>query len=372
MFNLLNNKTSPIGLDIGYSSIKMIQLARRNDDIRVVAAERTCFDPAVGTDKQLRGEFAVTAIKEMLSRGNFHGSNVVSCLGNDSLKIKSLRLDSGDTDQNQIEQLLRKEVAQQFGLDVDTDEIRYMIAGKVHQGDEIKNEVLFFGTSRENIEQHISLLEETNLTPVAIDVVPCALFRSFQRSMRRHEDKHQASVCVNLGSLVTTVIIGRGRQITFVKQIPIAGRNLTMDVASRLGISLNEAMILRSKLHNAPETIDTSTRQTLIDAMSEVIDQLAKEISLCFKYYAVTFRGKHPQEAVFAGDEAYETVLLDALKKHLAVKIKLAEPLRGFDLSGAKFVCDKRSTLCEWAVAVGLSIKRWNLDTYGSQIHERN
>jgi len=348
MFNFTHNKVRPIGLE-------------------------TRISTDAGAAGKISSEFAVSAIKEMLARGNFRGKNVVSSLSNDIIKIKSMRLDT--TDAEQIEELMRDEIAAQFGLSADTDEIRYMIAGSVYQGDDIKNEVIFFGADKESVSQHISLLEESGLSPVAIDTAPCALFRCFRGSLRRQEDRQLVSVFIEVGSLFTTVIISRGQEIAFVKQIPIAGRHLNEQVASKLGVGYDEASVLRSKLRNAEaDSIDLPTRQAVVDAMSGVIGELAAEISLCFKYYAVTFRGNHPTEAVFAGNEAYELVLLDALKKQLDIEVKIAQPFRGFDLTGTNFAADQQSSFCEWAVAVGLGVRGWDLHDYdyGSKKHERN
>jgi type IV pilus assembly protein PilM len=362
MFNLRNKNIGPIGLDLGHNSIKMIQLAWSDDKICVVAAEEADYVSDMNAADETGCESVVLALKGMLAKGTFSGREVVSCLSNDSLKIKSLRLDT--TDPQQIEQQFKTEVAPRFGLDTDTDEIRYMIAGNVYQGDEMKNEVIFFGMDKAGIAQHLGLLEDAGLTPVGIDAVPCALFRSFQVSQRRHEDQQLVSVLVDVGSLFTTVIIGRGQEIIFVKQIPIAGERLNADVASKLEVTVAEAGLLRAKLKNDTDgSMEAATRQAVIDAMSRTIEELAKEISLCFRYYAVTFRGQRPTEVVFAGGEADETTLLKALKRHLGVSITIAGPLRGFDLSHADFKDRHDAEMSKWAVAVGLGMKGMDLST---------
>ena len=70
------------------------------------------------------------------------------------------------------------------------------------------------------------------------------------------------------------------------------------------------------------------------------------------------------QQASFAGGGAYEDILLNVLRRQLTVEIEMAQPLRGFDLSSdsgsINFDGDRRGLLCEWAVAVGLSLKGWN------------
>jgi type IV pilus assembly protein PilM len=377
----------PIGLDIGHNSIKMIQLAINGGHISVLAADKSRIDPRINGDAQERKSFVVSKIKQMLTEGNFRGKKVISCLPNDALKITSLRL--SETESEDIEQALRKEVTQRFGLDPDEDEINYILVGDVHQGDEIKSELILFAADNESIKSHIELLEEAGLRPVGIDMVPCALLRSFGRSLQRQEDRERTTVFVDVGSLFTTVVFGHGREISFVKQISIGGENFNQEIAAKLGVGINEAEMLQGKLRmertaNAERSfgasgqnsagrenladnttlgdLDASTRQVMFDAISAVAEQLAREISLCFRYYTVTFRGKRVERAIFSGGAAYEKILLNVLRRQLAVEIEMAQPLKGFDMMNLSFGSDRRGLLCEWSVAVGLGLKGWNGD----------
>lgn len=401
----------PIGLDIGHNSIKMIQLAMSGGHMSILAADKVRIK-GMNSDEKARRSFVVSAIKQMLESGKFRGHNVVSCLPSEKIKITSLRL--AETDADGIEQALKKEANQRFGLDPEKDIINYLVAGSVQSGDEVKNELILFAASDETIRSHIAMLEELQLRPVAIDAVPCALFRSFERSRRREEDKDETGVFVDIGSRFTTVVFGRGGEISFTKQIPIGGEKFNKEIASKLGIRIDEAEILRGKLQmesmlkadaglgvsqlrtsvpdnfvsvpqaeqgveeqtaeqlEYPEqpavavlsrsSIDTSTQQVMADVIGAAAEELAKEISLCLRYYTVTFRGKHVERAVFSGGEAYERILLNVLRRHLTAKIEIAQPLKGLDIlddANVNFDSNRRNLLCEWAVAVGLSLKGW-------------
>ena len=383
----------PIGLDIGHNSIKMIQLVTNGGQIGVLTADRARIDADINGDEQERRSFVISAIKQMLAKGNFRGRNVVSCLPNDRLKITSLRLAQIQSDG--IEHALRREVAQRFGLDPDRDAMNYLVAGDVRVGDEIKNELILFAVDNETIRSHIEMLEEAGLRPVAIDTIPCALFRSFGRSLRRREDRERTVVFVDVGSRFTTVVFDRGGKISFVKQIPIGGEKFNQEIAAKLGINVSEAQMLRETLRaekgpsrlksdsveqspagdgeprmqcgafeDVKGKLDVSTRQLMVDVVSAVAGELGKAISLCLRYYTVTFRGKRVERAVFTGGGAYENILLDVLRRQLTVEIEVAQPLRGFNLSSKRtnlnFGGDRRDLLCEWAVAVGLSLKGWN------------
>jgi type IV pilus assembly protein PilM len=376
-WNLKSRNPCPIGLDIGLHSIKMIQLAVSEGRIAVVAADETRLDADVDEDREERRRFIISAIKRMLAENKFHGRNVVSCLPNERVKITSLRL--AEMQPPQMEQALRREAARRFGLDPDKDAINYILAGSVLHGDEVKNELILFAADNETIKNHIAMLEEAQLRPVAIDVIPCALFRGFERSFRRQEDRDRTTIFLDIGSCFTTVVFGRGGEICFVKQIAVGGSRFNHEIGARLGIDIHEVRMLRGRLRmeqNPPgllpssggqipaedkERLDASTRQVILDAITTVAEEIVEEISLCLRYYTVTFRGKRVERVVFSGGEAYERILLDVLRQQLRIEVDVAQPLKGFDLPDGKVSTnlgsDKRGLFCEWAVAIGLSLK---------------
>ncbi len=381
-WGLKTRNMRPIGLDIGHSYIRMMQLVIENERISVFAADKVHVDPYVNDDAVEKRRFIVSAIKEMLAKGKFCGRDVVSCLQNDKLKITSFRI--SETKNGEIEEVLRKEATQRFGLDPDKDTVEYMVAGSVQQADEVKDEIIMFAAEQQAINSHIEILEEAGLTPVGIDMVPYALFRSSMRLLRRQEDKEEAIVFVDVGSRFTTVVFGCGGGISFIKQIPIGGEMFNREIAEKLGIEIEEAKTLRHKLqmeraakeksdvstNPAPalqDNLDVSTRQIIIDAISSVAEEIAREISMCFIYYSVTFRGKRVGRAVFTGGEAYESVLLNILRRQLTVEIEVAQPLRGFDMTNIEFANDKRGLFCEWAVVAGLGLKGVSVELAGNR-----
>lgn len=370
MLDFLKRKVSPIGLDIGHNSIRMIQLEADRNRINVIAAVEMFFTPEANSNDYNRKEYTITAVQQMLTQGSFVGKEVVSCLPDAQVRIRSLRLDAAQLDD--VESVLHTEVGSRFGLDPDNDEIRYLVAGDIWQGEEIKNELILFAIENKLLKDHLTMIEATGLIPVAVDSTAFALFRSSLRTLRRSEDEDKVIVLVEIGSEHTTVIMGKSGEIIFAKQISTGGEKINNEIASKLGISRDEAALLRNKLrHNDADSLDISVKQTIVDAIGSTIDELAREISLCFRYYVVAFRGERPGNIVFAGGEAYEEILIKALKKHLAVEVELIQPLKDFDITGIDFPGDKRGFLSEWAVAVGLSMKGFDHVVDRSRFYER-
>ncbi|MHC4221199.1 MAG: pilus assembly protein PilM [Planctomycetota bacterium] len=352
-----NQQVLPIGLDIGSEYIKMIQLAVKDEQLRVVAAESVQVDPKVDS-KTERKQFVISAIEQMLSAGGFYKRDVISFLPNDKLRITSLR--SAETDNEQIERLLEKEVSTRFELESSRSCVNYLLAGEVHQGGETKNELIMFAADNESIKNHIDMLEKATLRPVAIDTVPCAMFRCFEKSIRGQADMGRTTVFVDVGSRFTTVVFGRGRDITFVKQMKVGSSDFNKAIAAKLDIDVSQAKALRAKLqleNSSQAGLDKLTRQAVVDAVGTIAIDLAREISLCFRYYTVTFRGKRIEQAILSGGQACEKILLDVLQRQLVVDIEIGEPLRDIDISGTSLEDSDDKKFCQWAVAVGLGLK---------------
>lgn len=355
MVSLFNNSIRPIGIDIGHKSVKMIQLVCGKDKVKIAAAEEITLDYS-GSSSTDYYNAVVDAVKKTISKGKFKGRNVISCLSNDQMKIKSLRLDMKDS--KDIDNILENEIKNKFGIDRNCHHIDYLSAGSIRQGDDVKNELILFTAHNDAIKEHINILERCGLNPVGIDSVPCALFRCFTRIFRRQEDGDTINVFVDLGSCYTTLVITKGWEIAFIKQIPIGGRDLNKAVADKLDISIDEALLMRAKLQNQDDQMmEPATKQGILDAMTDMVETLTREIMLCFKYFTVTFRGKKPQHAIFAGGEACEQMLIDSLNKNLAVNIEIGRPLRGIEVNGTMFSEERRKTNCQWAVAIGLGLK---------------
>lgn len=382
---LKNCSHQPIGLDIGNHSIKMLQLAAAGDDISVIAADKVRIACDNGDDDaDARKTRIISALTKMVEDGNFIGREVVSSLPSEDVIITGFRLPEMETET--MEDVLNKEISQRFGLDLKEDAVNYILAGTVRNGDEVKNELIAFAVKGAAIRNHIDILEQAQLKPVAIEAVPCALFRCFERFHRRQEDNEIAGVFIDIGYHYTTVIFGRENEICFIKQIAIGGKKFNHQIAAKLGISLNEVEMLRATLRTEkqPQTfpaaatddkvawdcpdviasnkqgLDAATQQVIVDSIVGTAEELAREISLCLRYYTVTFRGKRVERATLSGGEAYDNILTDVLKRQLTVGIEAGQPLRGCNIANVTLNSNRRSLLCEWSLATGLALKGVN------------
>ena len=375
MFKLLSkSEWGPIGLDVGADGVKMLQLSRDGGKLAVLAGARKRLPEAAAqtaTDAQARRGFAVQAVREMLSSGDFRGRDVVSCLRADELVIKNVRLPH--MPEHELASAVQWECQERFGFEVVPDRVHFINAGEIRQGNEVQDEVILMAVPEEEIRAHLEMLNQMGLSPLHIDAEPLALFRTYQRFLRRSADESAVSVIVDMGLASTRVVVARGSTTIFIKSINVNGRQLNESVAKELSLSYADACHFRRRLAerrpeesfepeaegtpgNAPEPRD-QVEWSVLDAIRVQVEALAREISLCLRYCSVTFRGLRPARVTLTGGEAYGAALVKLLRECLDFECVVGEPLQRIDLGSVSLGSDRRNVLTEWSVATGLALR---------------
>ncbi len=365
MFNVLNmRKCGPIGLDIGSEGIRMLQLSGSGKRMRVSGAARWHFPPGAAgpdADPRDRRQAAVSAVRDLLKDGAFIGRQVVGCLRADEVQIKNVRLPH--MSQTELTSAAVWECQERFGFKVAPDRLHFINAGEVRQGTEVRDEVVLMAVPEEVIQDYLEMLAEMRLTPVHIDTEPTALFRTYQRFLRRAEDESMVSVVVDIGLRTTKVIVARGATPVLIKCIDIGGHKLNEGVSRELNLSHAEAMQVRRTALGTDGTANGKSpnaqdvRWSVLDAIRGPLEALAGEIAMCLRYCSVTFRGLRPDRVTVCGGETYDPALMKLLAENLDCQCAIGEPLRGIDLGEADMGSDRRSLLSEWSVATGLALR---------------
>lgn len=364
-----NSNACSIGLDIGAEGIKMLQLCPSGGQLAVRAAGRWSYPSSV-TDPAARRGMAIAAVRDMWRKGGFRGRRVNSVLAcGQQVFVKNIRVQRMAPEE--LVEAVRWEAEERFPFPVHPERLRFFLAGEVRVGTETKDEIIVLAAPQEVVDEHMSLLDAMGLTPDHIEITPTALFRVYERFLRRQADEEIVSVVVDIGYGGTRVVVARGRQVVFIKDTDIGGRTLNQAVAKELNIGDEEARDLRlrtmrqahpsARQDDAPEQGRDGMSWTVRDAVRKEVEAMAKEISLCLRYCSVSFRGLHPDKAILTGGEAHDPAVQEILGEHLNVACQVGFPLRGIDTSAMATAGDRRESLTEWSVCTGLALRDVNL-----------
>ena len=346
--------------------MRLLQLAGAERDLRVVDAAKFIIPQEVKGDPKRRRELVVEGIRRMLREHRFRSREAIMALSAGELAVRNVRLPK--MPEEELATAVNWEAQNKFPFDTATAVIQYLRAGEIRQGDQLLDEIILFASPRAEVDAQIQLACEAGLDLVSLDAEPCAVFRGFERFLRRREDETAVSVFVDIGA-DTAVVISRGRDVVFVKTIPLGGAVFNRGVAECLELSLTEAEALRRRLDHCArkeqeqaegEDADRVSR-AVEDAIRPHLEDLANEIALCLRYYAVTFRGARPEKITFTGGESQNAAIPATLGERLGVEAVAGDPLRGVKIDHLGPVLDRRGRLSEWTTAFGLSMKGLHL-----------
>jgi len=344
---IANNRLGPIGVDIGSRSVKLLQFTR--DHERVVDASRWDLPYDNSETLSTPPDELSAAIRKARSGRRFRGKNAVLCLSEDQLFLQNIRVPKVDAPE--MDRHIRQEIAGRLSFSIAEAEIRYVEAADIRHGDAVMREVIVMACHRPVLDNYLGVIEAAGLRPIAVDVEPLALHRSYWKQCRRDADRNERVMLVNLGFARTSVVISQGNDVLFVKYIDVAGRNMDQAVAKHLDMKLTAATALRR--HNGDRRTDQQDpdiARGVAEATRPIVEKLLSELSMCFRYHSVTFRGQSLARMVLSGGEA-NTQLLELLSTRLNLKAEISDPLRAYPLGGDV----GRSS--QWDVAAGLALK---------------
>ncbi len=339
---------SPIGVDVGSRCVKLLQFSGDFSSVRDVV--RWDFSLPRDADQAARHSQIVQALRHAREGRNFRGRDAVFCIHSNDLFVQNVRVPKAPG--AEFERLVCAEAAGRLPFPSDEAELRYVEAGDVRHGDATRREVILLASHRPCIQRIVGTAEAAGLRPLVIDVEPEAILRCYWRQFRREEDRNRSLMLVNVGTASSKVVIARNAVPMFVKYIDVAGDQMDAAVARHLEIGLPEATALRR--HNGDRRADQRDAEVtrgIDESLRPILDRLANEISMCARYYSVTFRGQPIDRMILSGGEASEA-LLQWIGRRLDIECELGDPLRAFETPAVS------GRPGQWDVAAGLALRQ--------------
>jgi len=346
------NRFGPIGIDIGSRSVKLAQFSA--DGSRLIEASRWDL-PVPGTEKVSEAELddrIVESLGQAREGRAFRGSEAVLCLNHRQLFLQNIRVSKAAS--ASMDRTVQQEAAGRVPFPVAEAEIRYLEAADIRQGDAVMREVILMACHRPVLERLLRVVERAGYLPVAVDVEPTSLVRTYASQFRRDEDREVRTMYLHVGYASTLVVIAQGDELLFVKYLELGGKQFDEAVSRRLKMNLTDsASLRRNNGDRRNDRQDSEITRSVADATRPAVERLASELSMCIRYHSVTFRGRPLERFVLGGGEASEA-LLESLTKRVGLAGELSDPFRMYPRSG------KTERTCHWDIAAGLALRESN------------
>lgn len=309
-------------------------------------------------DEGARIDTLVRTIARRVATGGFRGRECVVSVDDSLLRTRSIRQPRmPDAD---VDAAVALDGASRLGFGDEASEVGWVRAGDVHQGEDVREEIIYVGAPRAPLEHVAMGLAAGGLRTIAIEPGFVALTRCHGRTLRRSTDMSVVRVLVDVGHRTTGVVLTRGCRVAFYKTLEFGGAEMTRVAAERLGLEPQAVVDLRRRRMSHPESsehgVDPRVDRALYDAIRPLLGDLANEINLCVRHYCVTFRGSRPSACLVVGGEALEPHLTESVQDALQIETSVGQPLAGVrDVPAGVGIRD--GVQAEWSVAAGLSLQ---------------
>jgi len=214
---------------------------------------------------------------------------------------------------------------------------------------------MLVAAKKDLIQEHVSLIQDLGLIPVAIDVDAFALGNAFElRNLHspRLEDDTKITALVDLGASKTNINILKGTISCFSREVYMAGNSLTEAIACEIHMDETEA----EELKRNPQ----GREGEVAGAITPILDDLANEIHLSFDYFENQF-DQQVGDIYVSGGSAQAQGLTEAFERIFEREIHFWDPLENIEVLADRVDVEAlRMHASQLPIAVGL----------GSRIHD--
>ncbi|MDI6732395.1 MAG: pilus assembly protein PilM, partial [Planctomycetota bacterium] len=212
--------------------------------------------------------------------------------------------------------------------------------------------VLLVAAKRDNIDNHIDIVERSGLLPMAIDVDCFALGNSFELKQMVNPStdiNNKVTALIDIGALKTNVSIMMGLQVYFTREIYVGGNDFTEIISKKMGAPQNEA----EKVKCNPELKSDEIK----DYVSSLVDDLTHEIRLSFDYFEHQL-DKPIDNIYLSGGTSLLQGLEDTFASTFNRQILRWDPCESLEIVSDKIdAVELKKRASQLAIATGLAVR---------------
>jgi len=279
-----HNSTYPIGLDISDLSLKLVQLNKIGNKIKIQAIGKINLPEGAVENGEIKNkEQVVKAIKQLIANpklGKVSSEEVIASLPETKTFIKLIEVSKTP---NPLSEIIGNEIEKHVPMKI--SEIYYDCQIIEDQGDK---QLVLIGAAPQNIvNQYTELLDEAKLSPVALEIEPISICRSLLTEEAPKSSKQSPGGeaknygIIDIGAKRTSMTIYSKNTILFTVSMPISGKQITENIAQTLNLDTNQAE--KAKIICG---LDEGKAQGIIkNILSDMIKELIKKINEAIEFY---------------------------------------------------------------------------------------
>ncbi len=353
--DIFKPKTPPLfGLDISSSSVKMLEIVEAGKGAYRV--ERYAIEPlpreAVVDGNINNLEAVAEAVKRAHKRLATRTKHVAMAVPSGAVITKKIIVQAG-LREDELEVQVETEANQYIPFALDEVNLDFQPIGAAPSSPE-EEEVLIAATRKEKVEDRVAVAESAGLKALVMDVESYAQQSALSLVVQQLPGggKDQNIAVVDIGANVMNVTVLRNEQSVYTREQAFGGNQLTQDIVSRYGMSVDEAENAK-RSGGLPDDFEA-------EVLRPFMENLSVEVQRALQFFFTSTQYNSVDQILLAGGSAVIAGLDEAVHTRTQVPCMVANPFAAMQTSSRiqlkRLIVDAPSLI----IACGLAMRRFD------------
>jgi type IV pilus assembly protein PilM len=320
---MLFGKKDIVGIDIGSKHIKAIHLKDNKDSYRLERLGIISLQPELIVDGSiLDSSRVVEAIKELISSSDIKTKDItLSVSGHSSVIIK--RVSMPQMSEDELDDSIRFEAEQYIPFDIEDVNLDFQILGPAEEDNMM--DVIIVAVKKDKINEYVSVVKESGLNPVIVDVDAFALENMYELNYEIREGENIA--LVNIGASMININILKGGLSVFTRDSSVGGNILTEALQKEFTISYANAEKLKEG-----EAVEGISPDDVASVISSASEDIITEISRSFDYFRDTTNYENIDEIILSGGVALTSGFVKLLSERTGITVDVVKSFKNIEV----------------------------------------
>lgn len=341
-------KKEVIGIDIGSSSVKLVQVKEHKGSYQLLNAGIIPLPSEAIVDNTLMDSASiVSAIRNLVASLGIKIKDVACSISGNSVIIRKITLPvmSSETLEDQIVW----EAEQYIPFDINDVNLDFQILSP-DSIDPAKMNVLLVASKKELINDYIAVFNEAGLQLSVVDVASFAIQNAFE--INHDVDPDDVVALINIGASVMNINIVKSGITLFTRDVQMGGNLYSEEIQKQMGLSGPEA-------ESAKLLAKESGNGKLLEVLAKVNEAIAQEIRRSLDFYNSTANDERISRIFLSGGCSKVPNLLENISEKLGVPVEMINPFAKIQYNEKDFDPEYLEEIGPFmAVSVGLAIRR--------------
>ncbi len=347
---LWSKKKGVMGLDIGSSSIKLVELNEEKNGFKLQNLAISPLPPEAIVDGSLMDSVTIIdAIRELIANTKTKTKDVATSVSGHSVIVKKINLPF--MTEAELEESIQWEAERYIPFDINDVNIDFQILGSGPENPEVMD-VILVAAKKDIINDYISVIIESGLNPVIIDVDAFALENML--AINYEIEKDEIIAIANVGASTTNINILKNNVSAFTRDIFKGGNQVTEEIQRQLHIDYEEAEKIK-----VGSKVDTTSQAIIQDVLKTASESLAMEIGSSLDFFQSTTTYEKINKFYLSGGGSKIKDFDLILQQQIGIPVEIVNPFKKIEYSGKNFDIEYLREIGPiMAVGVGLSTRK--------------